>query len=220
MWSRPRPRKPTHATRTVSLALASALERSAAPAEIAEPKKYRRSMSDSVVLFRACRVIAASNWVRDTKVDADAIHRQKGFNPSACVRQAGGAFVGQLGKLRPIVNRPTAAFTPDSGGSQPPRRLPACPTSRQRFHLYVAHPREIELSHRRRGRVAERRRAHGHGTRGEGRWDGDRVHGGGAGGYSAGSGVLPQRRNSALCAAAVGGVGAGPRAIGVKLRAG
>src|ERR1019366_8399185 len=69
--------------------------------------------------------------------------------------------------------------------------------------------REIELSHRRRGRVVERRRAHGHGTRREGRWDGDRVHGGGAGGYSAGSGVLPQRRNSALCAAAVGGVGGG-----------
>jgi hypothetical protein len=36
--------------------------------------------------------------------------------------------VGQLGKLRPIVNRPTAAFAPDSGGSQPPRWLPACPT--------------------------------------------------------------------------------------------
>src|ERR1019366_8866509 len=32
------------------------------------------------------------------------------------------------------------AFAPDSGGSQPPRRLPACPTSRQRFHFYAAHP--------------------------------------------------------------------------------
>src|ERR1019366_3743233 len=49
-------------------------------------------------------------------------------------------FVGQLGKLRPIGNRPTAAFEWDSGGSQPPRRLPACPTSRQRLHLSVAHP--------------------------------------------------------------------------------
>src|SRR5450759_3673813 len=67
MWSRPRPRKPTHATRTVSLALASALERSAAPAEIAEPKKYRRSMPDSVVLFRAYRVIAASNCCRSIR---------------------------------------------------------------------------------------------------------------------------------------------------------
>src|ERR1039458_7408822 len=56
------------------------------------------------------------------------------------VRQAGGAPVGQLGKLRPIVNRPTAAIAADSGGSQPPRRLPACPTSRQRFHFNVVHP--------------------------------------------------------------------------------
>jgi hypothetical protein len=50
---------------------------------------------------------------RDTKVDADAIHRQNGFNPSVCVRKAGGAFVGQLGRgtlwVQPIVNRPTAA---------------------------------------------------------------------------------------------------------------
>src|ERR1039457_3996571 len=56
------------------------------------------------------------------------------------VRQAGGAPVGQLGRLRPIVNRPTAAIAADSGGSQPPRRLPACPTSRQRFHFNVVHP--------------------------------------------------------------------------------
>jgi hypothetical protein len=31
--------------------------------------------------------------------------------------------VGQLGKLRPIDNRPTALFAPGSGGNQPPRRL-------------------------------------------------------------------------------------------------
>src|ERR1035437_6327625 len=78
--------------------------------------------------------------VRDTKVDAEAIHQQNGLNPSVCVRKAAGAFVGQLGKLRPIVNRPDAALAPDGGGSQPPRRLPACPTSRQRFHFYVVHP--------------------------------------------------------------------------------
>src|SRR5437867_8151058 len=37
IWSPPRPRRPTHATRTVSLALASALERIAAvPARAAE----------------------------------------------------------------------------------------------------------------------------------------------------------------------------------------
>jgi hypothetical protein len=33
---------------------------------------------------------------------------------------ARGAPVGRLGKLRPIVNRPTAAFAPDSGGRLPP----------------------------------------------------------------------------------------------------
>src|ERR1017187_7900523 len=80
--------------------------------------------------------------VRDTKVDAEAIHQQNGLNPSVCVRKAAGAFVGQLGKLRPIINRPDAALAPDGGGSQPPRRLPACPTSRQRFHFYVVHPGE------------------------------------------------------------------------------
>src|ERR1035438_7099458 len=78
--------------------------------------------------------------VRDTKVDAEAIHQQNGLNPSVCVRKAAGAFVGQLGQLRPIVKRPDAALAPDGGGSQPPRRLPACPTSRQRFHFYVVHP--------------------------------------------------------------------------------
>src|ERR1019366_4983164 len=55
----------------------------------------------------------------------------------------------------------------------------------------------------------ERRRAEGEGARCEGGWHGGLVHGGGARGYSAGSGVLPQRRNSAVRAAAVGGVGVG-----------
>src|ERR1017187_9210188 len=44
--------------------------------------------------------------------------------------------------VRPIGTRPTAAFAPDSGGSQPPRRMPACPISRQRFHLSVVHKAE------------------------------------------------------------------------------
>src|SRR5690348_3418853 len=43
MWSLPRPRNPTQATRTVSLGLASAT-----PAATAEPRKYLRSMPDSV----------------------------------------------------------------------------------------------------------------------------------------------------------------------------
>src|ERR1039458_2658896 len=80
------------------------------------------------IVWRAARV----DGVRDTKVDAEAIHQQNGLNPSVCVRKVAGAFVGQLGKLRPIVNRPDAALAPDGGGSHPPRRLPACPTSRQR----------------------------------------------------------------------------------------
>src|ERR1035438_5125135 len=33
----------------------------------------------------------------------------------------GRGFVGQLDKLRPIGNRPTAALARDSGGNQPPR---------------------------------------------------------------------------------------------------
>jgi hypothetical protein len=67
------------------------------------------------------------------KVDVDAIHRQEGLHLSV------GAPVGQLGKLRPIVNRPTAAIAADSGGRRGTlwvaRWLPACPTSRQRFHF-------------------------------------------------------------------------------------
>jgi hypothetical protein len=42
-------------------------------------------------------------------VNAGAIHQQNGLNLSVCVRKTGSAVVGQLGKLRPIVNRPTAA---------------------------------------------------------------------------------------------------------------
>jgi len=39
------------------------------------------------------------------------------------MKVSAGRFVGQLGKLRPIDNRPTALFAPGSGGNQPPRRL-------------------------------------------------------------------------------------------------
>src|ERR1035438_9274154 len=99
----------------------------------------------SIVLYGNDR--AKMEGARDTKVDAEAIHQQNGLNPSVYVRKAAGAFVGQLGKLRPIVNRPDVALAPDGGGSQPPRRLPACPTSRQRFHFYVVHPqRDNEIA--------------------------------------------------------------------------
>ena len=49
MWSRPRLRKPTQATRTVSLGLACARVRNATPVEIAEPRKYLLSMPHSVI---------------------------------------------------------------------------------------------------------------------------------------------------------------------------
>ena len=131
--------------------------------------------------------------VRDTKVDADAIHRQNGLNLSVGVHKAGALLWGSLAIGR--TQRVPPAFAPYSGGSQPPRRLPAqcrsffvpqfrqaapgapvarckalfsrglsrrfpshdfcrcpvvgktsgirlpaCPTSRQRFHSYVVHP--------------------------------------------------------------------------------
>ena len=39
-------------------------------------------------------------------------HRQNGLSRSVCVRKAAGSVVGQLGKLRPIVNRPNPEGTP------------------------------------------------------------------------------------------------------------
>src|ERR1017187_2798122 len=42
----------------------------------------------------------------------------------------------------------TAVLARDDGSKQPPRRLPACPTERQRFHSHVAHPKARSiLSH-------------------------------------------------------------------------
>src|ERR1017187_5347662 len=52
--------------------------------------------------------------------------------------QGRSASVGQLVRLRPIVNRPTGAFAADSGGKQPPRRLPACPTAFRRILFLCA----------------------------------------------------------------------------------
>src|ERR1039458_7581543 len=81
--------------------------------------------------------------VRDTKVDADAIHRQNGLNLSVGVHKAGALLWGNLASCGRLAigrtQRVPPAFAPDSGGTQPPRRLPACPTSCQRFHSYVVH---------------------------------------------------------------------------------
>ena len=52
--------------------------------------------------------------VRDTEVDASAIPQQNGLKLSVRVRKAWGTLVGQLGKLLPIANRPTAGFAPES----------------------------------------------------------------------------------------------------------
>ena len=82
--------------------------------------------------------------VRDTKVDADAIHRQNGLNLSVGIHKAGALLWGNLASCGRLAigrtQRVPPAFAPDSGGSQPPRRLPASPTSRQRFYSYVVHP--------------------------------------------------------------------------------
>src|ERR1019366_8172246 len=44
-------------------------------------------------------------------------------------RPVGGRdFVGQVGNLRPIGNRPLPPSRWTGGGNQPPRRLPTCPT--------------------------------------------------------------------------------------------
>ena len=42
----------------------------------------------------------------DTEMSAESIHQQNGLRPSVGVRKAESALVGQLGKLRPIGNRP------------------------------------------------------------------------------------------------------------------
>jgi hypothetical protein len=44
-----------------------------------------------------CQLVVCQR-VRDTKVDAEAIHQQNGLNPSVCVRKAAGAFVGHSRK--------------------------------------------------------------------------------------------------------------------------
>jgi hypothetical protein len=52
-----------------------------------------------------------------TEVVAGAIRLQNGSNPSLRVRTATGALVGQLVKLRPIVNRPLEFVHFSGGGS-------------------------------------------------------------------------------------------------------
>src|ERR1035441_5889057 len=54
--------------------------------------------------------------------------------------QGSGGFCGAAWQAAALSIGPDAALAPDGGGSQPPRRLPACPTSRQRFHSHVVHP--------------------------------------------------------------------------------
>jgi hypothetical protein len=68
-----------------------------------------------------------------------------GFTAAQVAALAGKSDPGTLRNFTPILTLPTHvipyALAPDSGGSQPPRRLPACPTLRQRFHFHVAPPR-------------------------------------------------------------------------------
>src|ERR1039458_8678771 len=62
-------------------------------------------------------------------------------------RGAQRAHPQQLGKLRPIVNRPDAALAPDGGGSQPPRRLPAWPHIAPAFPLLCRAPLSRPRAH-------------------------------------------------------------------------
>ena len=99
--------------------------------------------------------------------------------------------------------RELRAHTPDEPGGHG-RTAAAIPGGRERGESEVDGGRG--LPHRRCRRVAERRWAYGAGARGAGGRDGDFVHGCGARGHSAGSGVLPQRRDPAVRAATAGGV--------------
>ena len=81
---------------------------------------------------RSTRAYCACARVCDIRIEAKTI--QPGW----------GGAVGQIGKLRPIVNRlsigKNAHVYLTSGGSQPPRRLPPCPTSRQLIYFLCRVP--------------------------------------------------------------------------------
>src|ERR1017187_703625 len=70
-----------------------------------------------------------SGWVCDMKVDVEAIHQQEGLHLSVGGTPGWRRSCGAACKLRPIVNRPTAAIAADSGGRRGTlwvaRRLPA-----------------------------------------------------------------------------------------------
>jgi hypothetical protein len=96
----------------------------------AAPLRRRQSAADDRGDgYRSGSGLAAMRRAYDIEVDAGAIRWQSGRNTSVWARKAEGAVVGQLGKLRPIGNRPTGALKRDGGGRQPPRRLPAWPTA-------------------------------------------------------------------------------------------
>jgi hypothetical protein len=55
------------------------------------------------------------------------------------IRSSTLPIVGQLGKLRPIANRPGAFSFPYGGGRQPPRRMPSCPTRSRSSIVFWTH---------------------------------------------------------------------------------
>ena len=81
-------------------------------------------------------------WVAISPARSHAFHHQEseavpdsGMRLVYCVMQNDSytwrsrlPIVGQLGKLRPIGNRPTGTLSPNGGGGQLPRRRPSCPT--------------------------------------------------------------------------------------------
>jgi hypothetical protein len=87
------------------------------------------------------------------KTVAEARGSESAFNPltaSSCA-----LIVGQVGNLRPIVNRPFCRrCRRESGGSQPPRRMASCPTSRTEPNGRIPCSRGYLPSHDREGVVA------------------------------------------------------------------
>src|ERR1700728_1383922 len=117
MWLRPRPRTPTHATRTVSFGLARALERSAAPAAM-DPKKYRRFMACSLrpAGGGAQCAIPVIAWPPVIMTDGNAFETapDSGLEPGnrSCFRISGRRRLAWLFFDTFRLQRPLASFRP------------------------------------------------------------------------------------------------------------
>src|SRR4051812_13832616 len=107
MWSRPRLRNPTQATRTVSLGLASARVRVARPAATAELRKCRRFMSDSL------RRLTPRSKKKRIEKERNMNMRRKTLRLFLAGLIAGGAFL-----LSSAGDRQWKVLGPGGGGAQ------------------------------------------------------------------------------------------------------